>query len=310
MKKKILITGGQGFLGGRLASYFFHSPNYEVAVTSRSSISKFAALPVKVLQVNTQKDDLAEVLKGFHTVIHLAALDASSCIEKPYEAIEVNIADTLRWKIAAEKADVTKFIYFSTIHVYGNQELDILEENSLTLPHHPYAISHLSAEQYILAPSYNKKTSTYVFRLSNSFGFPATEMNQWHLVVLDFCKQAAIGDKILIKSNSIQKRDFIPISTISETTHSFLESNFHQGVYNLCSGENKTLLEIALYIQKIANQKFNREIEIIEEAERAVNNVALISNKKLKKLVSISNEKFEIEMDNIIHYCFTKPFNQ
>jgi UDP-glucose 4-epimerase len=303
MKKKILITGGQGFIGGRLAAYLCQFEEYDLVVTSRQQLSQDHKRPIKVINIDAKSDNITDVLKDCYAVIHLAALDATASFHKTYEAIEVNIADTLRWKIAAEEAGVAKFIYFSTIHVYGNQNVEILDESCITIPDHPYAITHLTAELYVLSSIYNKTTKPYVFRLSNSFGYPETNVKQWHLVVLDFCKQAIEKGEIIIKSNSSISRDFIPIDNICEIMNFTLQNDLKVGVYNMSTGSNKSLLELAKDIQEIMQHSYNKSIKIIEESEQKTMSSPIISNLKLKNEGYQHKEVFKNEISALINYC-------
>jgi UDP-glucose 4-epimerase len=299
---KILITGGQGFIGGRLAKYLSNNKNYEIIVTSRNPIIS-KNNHTKCLRVDANVDNLIEVVKGCHTVIHLAALDANSCIEKPYDAIDVNIGNTLKWRIAADKAAVKKFIYFSTIHVYGNSNTNLLNEESLPIPTHPYAITHRVAEDFVLSPIYNQNSESIVFRLSNSFGYPVGQISQWHVVILDFCKQAVEKNIIVINNNSSQSRDFISLTNVCKCVDFSLMNNLTAGIYNLGSGVNKTLLEVAILIKEISLSKFNQSIEIVEKIDAGSIKSANISIQKLNIAGFTPTSDMEIEISSLLEYC-------
>ena len=150
MVKNILITGGLGYVGGRLAVHLNQLPNHQVTVTSRKKIkSPFDG--VQIINPDYQKEDYNTYLDGIDTVVHLAALNEIDCVRFPYQAIDVNVSQTLKWLKAAENSGVKQFIYFSTVHVYGSPLTGTIDESRLPRPTHPYSITHKAAEDYVLA---------------------------------------------------------------------------------------------------------------------------------------------------------------
>lgn len=310
MLRKILITGGQGFLGGRIAFYLAESGNFDVTIVSRTPKQISEELPITSIEVNTKSSDLEALLEGYDAVIHLAALDSNSCVEKPFEANDVNINDTLRWRMAANEASVPKFIYFSTIHVYGVTSAEIITEDTCTKPFHPYAISHSCAEQYVISPIYSTKSLGIVFRLSNTFGYPKTEISQWHLVVLDFCKQAIETGEIVIKSNSSILRDFIPLSTVCKSVVFAINNKLSSNVYNLSSGFNKSLLEVAHDIEHIMQTHYKLSVLVIEMSEQTRVTSPIILSEKLESEGCKLGIDYLDELRSLIDYCFYNFFKK
>ena len=120
--KNILITGGLGYLGGRMAKYLSDN-GYRVLITTRKPENNFPRnIPVNtsVVQVDYKSDErLNEAMKGIDTLIHLAGPDAHTISKNPDSIILEHLELTGRLVHAAEVNDVKKIIYFSTIHVYG-----------------------------------------------------------------------------------------------------------------------------------------------------------------------------------------------
>lgn len=198
------------------------------------------------------QDRLDSVCKGVDTVIHLAGLNEIESLANPQEACLVNTSGTLKLVEAAGQAGVKRFIYFSTIHVYGAPLSGIITENTPTCPRHPYAITHLAAEDFIIAANKEKVFSGVVFRLSNGFGAPADHaINRWTLVVNDLCRQAVVGRKLVLKSSGQQSRDFISFTDIIRATEHILAMptvKTDNCLFNL-GGENSTsILEMAKII--------------------------------------------------------------
>lgn len=171
MVKNVLITGGLGYVGGRIAQHLLDAGHYQITVTSRRDVAP--PLPgISLLKIDDAKETYDSYLEGIDVVIHLAAMNEIDCVKHPFQAIEVNVMQTLKWIKAAERASCSQFIYFSTIHVYGSPLIGHIDEAQPTRPTHPYSITHKAAEDYVLASRDRTSLDAIVLRLSNSFGRP------------------------------------------------------------------------------------------------------------------------------------------
>lgn len=302
----ILITGGKGYLGKRICAELCKIKSYNVTVTSRTS-SSIPSLPkVAVLKVNTSTDNLNEILVNIDVVIHLAALDAPNCAKNPLDAIDVNIKDTVKWLEASKTVGIKQFFYFSTIHVYGNPLKGIITEKTLPNPVHPYAVTHKCAEDYVLAYQGTGSFKSYVFRLSNSVGFPIGEMLQWNLLVPDLCKTSMETKIIPVKSNPLIRRDFISIEDVVRAVIYFIKNSsiVKQGVFNLSSNQSKTLNDIAILVQNKGVEEFGfrSEIQILSDEVKELDSFS-IDNSKMKKQGFNFRNNLGQEIVDLLKYC-------
>jgi UDP-glucose 4-epimerase len=262
---KVLITGGLGFVGGRLAKKL--SGDHQVIVTSRS-------IPTQtVLQQHGDVSCIEHKLllsketfpQHIDTVIHLAALNEWDCVKFPSEAIRVNIDET---RIVLENsiaAGAKRFIYFSTAHVYGSPLQGEITENSLPVPAHPYAITHKAAEDYVVAAALQKKIQATVIRLSNSFGAPVlATVNRWTLLVNDLARQAIETGKLALNSNGCQFRDFVCLQDVENVLHTMVTGNNGpaQIIYNLGAGASMRVLDMANRVATIYTQLTGKPIHV------------------------------------------------
>ena len=151
----VLITGGLGYIGGRIASYL-----KEKALESRIFLTtrdKNKALPswtekFTVLQMNLLDEDSIDNClesKNIDVIIHLAALNEIDSMKDPALALEVNTKGTYKLLNIANRKKINRFVYFSTFHVYGDTSSAVLTEETPTRPFHPYAITHRAAEDLV-----------------------------------------------------------------------------------------------------------------------------------------------------------------
>jgi UDP-glucose 4-epimerase len=263
--KTILITGGWGYVGGRLVQAL---SQMHLCLVSTRSVKKIPAgcNAANIKQV-IHTDLLSESTfpNEVDVVIHLAAINEVDCLMDGTHAIEVNINQT---RIVLENAiakKVKRFIYFSTAHVYGAPLQGEINESLLPRPIHPYAITHKAAEDYIVAAHQQGKIRSTVLRLSNSFGAPLTaDVNRWTLLVNDLCKQVIEQKAIRLQSNGCQYRDFICLSDVVNSVYKMIEDEMCISgiVYNLGSGKSLTVLKMAEAIQASAKASLGYEVAI------------------------------------------------
>lgn len=313
-KKTILITGGLGYVGGRLSKYFAESGNYKVFSLSRTKkeihhkeievFSNDTVLKKNGILSNTQIDVL----------IHLAAANEIVCSNQPKESNEVNINGTLNWLEWAKENGVKQFIYFSTVHVFARPLIGEYNESTPTYPNHPYSISHKSAEDYALWYHTDFDLDVRIVRLSNSFGYPAfPTADRWTLFINDICRQMTEKKQFQIHSNVLQERDFISLSNVCSAVECLINYQVPESdnrIFNISNEKTQSLWEISNQIKKVAKNYFKTEIDIVYHPEKSEKTKKLkISNQKLKKIGWQNKEGyFEEEIIKTLQFFENKKF--
>jgi UDP-glucose 4-epimerase len=256
---RILITGGFGYLGGRIALSLCEN-GHQVVLGSRKKQSTPNWLPKSevVKLIWDDKDSLTEACRNVDAVIHAAGMNAQDCIEDPVAALEFNGVATARLVEAACKVGMNQIIYLSTAHVYSNPLQGKVSED--TCPHnsHPYATSHLAGESTVWhALNQNLIRNVKILRLSNAFGRPLHKhVNCWSLLVNDLCRQAVTTGKMTIKSNGTQVRDFISLSDVCSVVEHLINkkaNHYNHHILNVGFGKSMSVLEMAKVIQARCN---------------------------------------------------------
>ncbi|MBT3924077.1 MAG: NAD(P)-dependent oxidoreductase, partial [Nitrospina sp.] len=267
---KILITGGLGYLGGRIAdSLKRNHPDSTIVLGTSRNISKTPdwAKPYQIVQLNLldQKSIEEAVSNNIHTIIHLAAVNEHDSFKDVKSAWEVNALGTQSVLSVASRKQVEKFVYFSTFHVYGNLKGTITEK-SLTHPYHPYAATHRAAEDMVRFFQYYKDLDTLTLRLSNGFGYPMDSgINRWTLVFNDLCRQAMTSGKMILQSSGKQHRDFIPLHDVAAAVDHFLfliPDKWEDGLFNLGGDGSFSIADVAKTIAKVYEKKYGKPIPI------------------------------------------------
>jgi len=308
--KNILITGGLGYLGGRMAKYFSDN-GYSVLITTRKSENDFPGnIPVNisVVQVDYKSDEqLYQAMEGIDTLIHLSGSDAHTISKNPETITQKHVELTGRLVHAAEVNDVKKFIYFSTIHVYGKNLQGTVTEETRPIPVHPFAKAHLEAENIIKSQS--KEIVATIIRGSNTFGTPYFENEKcWKLVMNNLCKSAFQNGKLTIKSSGQDYRDFNALENVVRAIHHLLELNNEKeihDIYNLGSSHTVRIIDIAKKIQKELKDSFDYDCPIeTNKSSTESNNVGsfIFSIKKIMQTGFRPNYGSK-EIRSLLNYC-------
>ncbi|MBX9838869.1 NAD-dependent epimerase/dehydratase family protein [Silvanigrella sp.] len=309
MKKKILITGGLGYLGARIANNLSSLNTYDVYIGTRNSSlinnNKFTA---KIIDMDFDSEpSLKKSCNEIDTIIHLAAPNEIDAARDYKKAINETCIYTVNLLAAAEQCNVKRIIYFSTAHIYGSPLNGYIDENTLPKPSHPYSICNKMSEDFILAAHANNNIIGIVLRLSNSFGYPVSvNINRWTLLVNNLCKEI-IEKQCLTVKNPYQLRDFITISDVEKCILHFLnlEKNMTiDGLFNLGGKNTLSVIEIAKIIASRCNKILDFNPKIISP-ENLIKNESVL-NYSISKLESTGfclSGSIEDEIDNTLLFC-------
>jgi UDP-glucose 4-epimerase len=311
MTRRILITGGFGYLGGRLAQYLASQEGYEVLLGSRRQSKPPFWLPqAKVVQTcwgSTQ--GLQEVCSGVDCIIHLAGMNAQDCAADPDAAMKVNAVATTHLIQAAFLQKVKRFIYMSTAHVYGSPLGGVITEETKLTSAHPYAISHQAREDAVLASRQSEKIEGIVIRLSNAYGAPVDKnVDCWILLVNDLCQQAVISGRLVLLSAGLQKRDFIPLHDVVRAIYHFIECPFDKsgdGIFNLGGEATYRIIDLAELIAVRCETVlgYKPEIERPDPVPGESSPELNYQIEKLKEAGFCLNGNCENEIDAMLRFC-------
>lgn len=314
MNGKILITGGLGYVGGRVAEHLLAVYPGKIRITSRNAESRtpeqLSGAELHTLDLHSSTA-LSTVLAGVECVIHLAAVNEIESLQDPEMALQVNGLGALRLLNASVIAGVRRFVYFSTAHVYGAPLQGKLDESTLPRPVHPYAITHRTAEDFVLAAGDERRIEAVVLRLSNAVGRPCRpDVNRWSLLANDLCRQAAETGKVVLKTPGLQQRDFISLSDVASATAHFLKldrSDLGDGLFNLGGGRSLSILEIAQMIAEGAGRRLGARIPLVRPEPKPSDQTPPLrySIERLLKSGFKPAKPVEDELEEMLEFCAT-----
>ncbi|HIF02937.1 MAG TPA: SDR family oxidoreductase [Nitrospinaceae bacterium] len=310
---KILITGGLGYIGGRIADFLQRKhPELTIILGTSRKISEIPlwAKPFQIVRLNVcDKTTIDKAISSnLYAIIHLASLNEHESFSNIQFAWEVNALGTQSLLSIAKQKQVQKFIYFSTFHVYEDCQ-KMITEKSPTKAHHPYATTHRAAEDMVRFYHHSQDFDTLTLRLSNGFGYPMDlGVSRWTLAFNDLCRQAVTSGKMILKSSGKQHRDFICLHDIASAVDHFLYKNvknWGDGLFNLGGDCSLSIVEVANKVDSIFKKKYcsSIPIEIQGKDDKTTHNPVKFNIDKLKNTGFRLTGNMDQEIERTLSLC-------
>ncbi len=253
--KKIVITGGAGFIGSHLAETLQHEAEVVVLDNLRTGRRRnLDGIRARLVEGSIlDRDLLRETMRGARHVYHLAALiSVPESVEKPRECVDINTIGTLNVLEAAAAAGAQKVFLASSAAVYGDNPAVPKTEAMLPEPRSPYAVTKLDGEYYCRQFADAGRVATVALRFFNVFGPRQDPRSAYAAAVPVFINNALAGAPLTIFGDGGQTRDFIYIKDLVAAIVHVMDSAGAGGVYNAGYGGQITILDLAREIIKLA----------------------------------------------------------
>ncbi|PRA30785.1 NAD-dependent epimerase/dehydratase family protein [Pseudomonas poae] len=221
MTKRVLITGGAGFIGSHLVDALL-ATGYEVRVLDNLSTGKRSNLPLDNPRVELLVGDVADAelvgraAVGVSAVVHLAAVaSVQASVDDPVSTHQSNFIGTLNLCEAMRKAGVKRVVYASSAAVYGNNgEGASIDEETAKAPLTPYASDKLAGEHYFDFYRRQHGLEPVIFRFFNIFGPRQDPSSPYSGVISIFSERAQQGLPISVFGDGEQTRDFMYVEDL------------------------------------------------------------------------------------------------
>lgn len=286
-RKKVLVTGGAGFVGSNLVRYLIEL-GADVTVLDdlfTGSLDNLENLDnYKFVQGDVRDKKLInEIVGEFEYVFHLAARNIIISTKNPHEDFEVNIGGTLNLLLALrDSKKLKKFIYTSSVSIYGNPKyLPINEDDRLNLLS-PYSVSKLGGENYTMVFYENFNLPVVVVRYSNVYGDYQSPDNPYCGVIGKFISKISNDEPPLIHGDGEQTRDFTYVRDAVEATllAGITERSIGE-VFNIGTGIEVSINSLVNVLLEI----YNKQIKVEYIDKRDIDNIRrrVLNIEKIRK---------------------------
>jgi len=272
--KKILVTGGAGFIGSNLCELLLEKENEVICLDNfstgkRHNIENFLSDPNFTLIEGDIRniDDCQKACNDVEFVLHQAALGSvPRSITNPITTNDVNVSGFLNMLVAARDAEVKRFVYAASSSTYGDSEALPKVEDKIGNPLSPYAITKYVNELYaeIFFKTYG--LDTIGLRYFNVFGRRQDPDGAYAAVIPKFVKQLVNYESPVINGDGTFSRDFTYIDNVLQMNLLAISSTDPKAVntvYNVAFGQRATLNELVENL-KLNLSKFDNRIAKIK----------------------------------------------
>jgi len=266
---KVLVTGGAGFIGSHLVESLLRS-GYQVLVIDDLSSGKKSWVPksAKFTQLDVHSPKLVDIVKKFQPnyVCHLAGNPVVSQAQvDPANDAAITVVGTVNILQAVKNLNLTKFLYVSSCAVYGNASQSPTSEAIPPEPDSAYAMSRLSAENYVEYYANSFGLPVVIARLTRVFG-----PRQLKGAMARFVQSALKNESFELVGRGEQVRDWLYISdTVAGLQAALLHGS---GLYNLSSSHGISMRELVLTFGEVMGMvpKVNYVAPIVGEPMNSV----------------------------------------
>ena len=286
--KKIIVIGSNSFSAGSLI-YILLKKYFKVYGISRSKINENKFLKFnnkdknfvfKKLDINKNCNKIINIIKKVkpNYVINYASqsMVGQSWVNTTDWFFTNSFSIVKLYDSLAKLKNKTKLIHVSTPEVYGSLKFKT-SENNFYNPTTPYAVSRVTADQYLKILHDNGKINYCSIRASNVYG----EHQRLYRIIPKTIISILKKEKFKLDGGGNSKRNFIHIDDVSEATYKIIQKGKSGEIYHVASNEIISIRNLVKLICKKMNYKFDDLVKISPERP-GKDKFYILSNKKLK----------------------------
>jgi len=304
--KKVIVTGGAGFIGSNLVDKLIDNGAEVIVLDDLStgkieninSKAKFIKIDISDLRPNSNNynriiKELSDVEYVFHTA---AKARVQPSIDDPISFNKANVDGTLNMLCLANFLKVKRFVYSASSSAYGNASEFPTSEDHNTNPLSPYGLQKFIGEQYCSVFSKVYGLDTVSLRYFNVYGERMLLEGAYCLVLGIFAKQLLKKEPMTINNDGNQRRDFtyvgdVVAANILAANHSM---KLNGEVFNIGNGKNYSINEVASMFdgEKIKGKDVLEPFETLADNSKALKILGWKPKGDLEKWI----EKYKIEL--------------
>jgi len=255
----IVLTGAGGHIGGRLLQHLItkqHSirPHFRNAGDS-SAIWSYLNPTFGDLR---NSETCLRICDGADIVVHTATRGYSTSRRETFDSLREEREATLQLARACKQSAARRFIFISTIRVYGKSLIGRVSEETVPQPMDLLGTERLRLETEMRGLFSDNRPMLTILRASNSFGIAASPLQTpWDLLIHQLCREAAAHGTMTLLTDGRQHRDFIPLGEFVQLVEQIMmHPHATDPCYLIASGISRTLNDIRSQLSEYMTTHF------------------------------------------------------
>lgn len=270
--KRAVVIGSNSFSGSSYVSLLLKN-GFKVIGIGRSHLPrpeflKFNPNEKKFrffrLDINNNRDKILKILKKFSPK-YIINYSAQSMVGESWISPEDWLM-TNSYSIPVLYNEIFKilpkvrFVHISTPEIYGNIK-NKLYENHVYYPSTPYAVSRVTADQYLKIMQTSKSLDFVSIRAANVYG----EMQKLYRIIPKTVAYCMLNKKIPLHGGGLSKRSFIHITDVSEATFLIMKKGISGEIYHITNEKNILIKNLVKIICRKLNKNFNKNVKFSKD---------------------------------------------
>lgn len=250
--KTVLVTGGAGFIGSRLAQTL--ASDNEVRILDDLSGGDVRNVPdeATLVEDDIRGSALSEAMTDVDVVFHEAAIvDPQYSVAEPFTTNEINCNGTLAVLEQARIHDA-RVVVASSAAIYGRPETIPISEDHRLRPLSPYGLQKLAADKYAALYHELYELETVSLRYFNVYG-PNQTSNKYSGVIREFFRRASRDEPLVVYGDGTQTRDFVHVDDVVAANIRSATTEHIGEAYNVGTGDSVSIHRLAEQILEITD---------------------------------------------------------
>ncbi|MBA3244850.1 MAG: SDR family oxidoreductase [Actinobacteria bacterium] len=264
MSRKVLVTGGAGFIGSHLVRGLLARGDAVRVLDNFSTGNRdnLEGVDIEVVEGELRSyERVHNAMRGIEVVFHLGAMGSvPRSVQDPLTSSAVNVEGTLNVLLAARDEGARRVVFSSSTSVYGSTRELPTTESTPPDPISPYGVAKLAAERYCVSFSrVYESLESVVLRYFNVYGPRQSPFSQYAAVVPLFVTAIATGEPITIFGDGEQSRDFTYVGNVVDATLKAADAADASGrMFNIASAAPASVNRVAELIGEILGKPVER----------------------------------------------------
>lgn len=254
---KILVTGGAGFIGSRLVDYLHEvTPNLHVTILDDLSSGDLSRLKSNTQVIRADLTELStnqmlDVVADKQIVFHLAAQKHNVSKHSPDQIIDANVSATAKLLVAARTARIKRFIFTSSLYVYGSKNKNACSEESDLNPNSVYGASKVLGEATIKTILRDSQVSWNIFRLYFTYGPGQFAEGGYKSVIVKTIEKILRNESPTITGDGQQQLDYVYVDDVVRALFLGASTSLTGKIWNVGSGMPTRIRDLVSEIQNL-----------------------------------------------------------